>query len=302
MKKIILPLFLCLFVTIWSGDQHLQTSADPQTGILTLNLSNEKQVKVNLENLKVTYYKYPNGQLKFLAFPATKNYYEIYFYLQKNFKKEKILLNKDFQMQNSILLLHGPSEQFDINGNILSITEWKKGKLNGKQAFYNSTTGILLEKRYFSNNFPVKTWTTYYPNESPSAQLSFPLNEKEWENTEIIAPYQKEKTMLTLLNANYPHPFTTKLTWYYTNGEKLKEIEYQFNKNGSQIMAIQTGKIYYYNKKGKTIGMQNTPEGNGNVIIKIPSLGMIYHTETTWFNHKVFKKTTHSQPQKTSDY
>ena len=284
-------IILFLPLNIWTADQHHQTTVNPKTGELTLNIPYQDPKTINLYHPNVQYSKFSDGQLKFISFHEIGTYFEISFYPQKIQDKEKIAIVKRFKTGPKIKLLDGPSMQLDEDGNIISLTEWSMGKLNGKQEFY-SEKSQLTEKREFENNLPIKKWVTFYPNGQVSSEIIFPASETEWKKTEI--PNTKLPFKNNLRTANYPHPFTATLTWYYPNGKKSKEIEYLFYKNNEQILLLETGKATFYGPNGKKIGSKNTPNGNGKEQFSIHSLGIHYQKEITWFNNSIFK-VIHSQ-------
>lgn len=278
---------LCLIALnflLTSANQHLQTSADPKSGLLRFKvLEDEISIRLNAPGTKYT--KYPNGRIKHLSFQIVTTFYEVDFYPELRAGKEQVSKIQRFNIFDNQKLLHGRTQSFDPYGNLTTAANWNKGRLHGKQFVYDEDGNIIEEAEYLWG-FPINTWTTYYPNGKKATEIQFPPSDVEWNKSSIEGESNKPESLFTM---DYPHPFPVSEKWYFSTGELQREKEYKAYKNKDLFVMIDSGVSTSYNKRGLKTLVQDTPRGEGIVTETQRGLGVTYTAITQWISNEKFK-------------
>ena len=260
-----------------SAKMHIQTSADPLTGRIVLDLKGE-QLEVNLEGPGVLTEKYRNGELKSLILNFMGKQYNIFFHPKDGPSEEQIALVQRFRVSDGKMLLHGATLMFDKFGTLLRETDWYEGKLHGAQNSYNADAQIL-EERKFQHGYPIGTWKQYYYNGTVASEMAFPASDLEWEKTRGEGGISGAKTLYAMA---YAKPVTTKEIWYSLEGRKIKDIEYQLYQEGTSFIIKATGIAHSFGSHGEITRRYNTPNGTGTITSD--------NSVSWWFNDTLFKR------------
>lgn len=271
---------------------YWSTTVDKISKQMRIRLKDGGEINFNLEGPGVVVRTYKDGALKHVTIPVNTAVTEVYFYPQDRFVKEKVALIQSFNNLKGIVVLHGPTKLYDEEGNLVLDENWDAGLLNGKWRRL-SKLGMVLEERQYHMGFPIKTWTSYYPNGKKSSQITFPQDMNEWKATELEGTGESPGS---LYSADYYHPFRTQEVWYSEDGVKQKEIHYEMIKEGRFVSVLGTGKADSYTPYGKLSRRLRIPQGTGNDEHFYQHFDQQYLERKTWFNDEIFKTVSLSGP------
>ena len=291
MSKFSLRALLLVFSFIFMGaNQHFNTSINPKTGIIKLQLDNNIKL-VKLDSPNTQYEKYPDGSLKLLKFNSINIIYELTFHPKIFVSKERIASIKRFQQDGNRIYLQGPTQTFNQAGQLMTETNWNDGVLNGRQIIYNSHS--LTEERFFSHGFPIKTWRLYYTNGNKAQEITFPDNFETWLTSEISGPIPNSSNLAL---TTFAHPIKIKELYFTPQGQvKREHTHFMFKKENSLFIANRY-QAQVYNTSGKIYLRETQNFGTKKQSREITSFGTTYFHNQFWFSNKLFKTTHYTLP------
>jgi|SaaInlStandDraft_3_1057020.scaffolds.fasta_scaffold49715_1 antitoxin component YwqK of YwqJK toxin-antitoxin module len=248
-KKLFILGIVAVGLLCVSANLHLQTSADEGL-YLHLKLGNVLHT-IHLESPGIKIDKYPSGQLKHLSIPRLNGLWEIFFHKPMyDDMKEQISLIKRFRLVGEMYTLEGPVEQYNEDGDVISVTTWNEGVMHGPQMRYDDY-GLVLEERYYDQGFPIGAWKMYYTSGNIATEIAFPKSKSEWDETYV--PPARGYTSDSIFAMPYYHPKMTQEIWYDEDGVKFKEIEREYYRDGNRFVIAKTGTTRSYNEDGKVV-------------------------------------------------
>lgn len=246
-------LLLCFLFPFYLGgaDLHLQTSADPYTGQIQVEL-NDKLISVNLDKPGVKIEKHADGKLKALEFVHGNLVYVVKFFHGYGIS-EKIAEVASYSTLNGKKVLKGPLKRFNQEGDLISEQNWMDGKLHGLQKVYD-TYGFLRQEGKFAFGYPVGIWKNYYFDGSVATEIHFPENVSKWQETE--KPPRGDADESTLRGFVQIKPIEAKEIWYSLKGFKQREVDLRLYKKGSYFYIEKAGNFKTFDFEGNVIGKQ----------------------------------------------
>lgn len=288
MKKSLLLIGSILIAGLFMGaNLHHQTSVDPITLYLTVNIGKEELV-INLESPGLIIKKYPDGYLKHLTVPFINSIWKIYFYPhQEEMKIERVSLVQRFRERNNYLLLHGQVESYNEYGRLMASSVWYEGKLHGKSEVYNSY-GQLIEEKEYEEGFPVNEWKQYYDNGEVATKVSFPPSKKDWEDADLLKVSSEDIFSIASHEA-----LNAEEIWYDESGLKIKEIIYELYQRGERYVIEKTGVVRSFEGEEKLVMEESflDSDQSGNRRLYYNNLGKNYENRQIWYGGKLFKTT-----------
>ncbi|MBN4067114.1 hypothetical protein JYU14_03420 [Simkania negevensis] len=297
-KKIIflfqLIIIFSFFPSLAKADNLFSALAakEEKTKRLHIHLDGEV-LEVNLHSPSTNIEYYPNGRIKHIAIDGITILYEIDFYPGYLNAPSQPSLVQQYTSYENQLLLNGPTIRFDRKGNVLSITHWKIGKLDGAQKIYNNDIA-LIEERHYEMGYPVKLWNSYYINGKKATTIQFPKSIIEWEKSLVG---MKHPLSRELYNAPFQHPITIEEKWYDQDGLLYKAFTRQAWKSGESFTVRNTGKATSYNPYGEIVQKREAPSGTGREELFLPGPGSITTKRSAWFDRDLFNETAVTLPQ-----
>lgn len=289
MYRPLLTICLCFSFSLFAADRHINTSADPTTQIIRIDVGGE-ELQVHLNSPGVKYTKDYKGYLRKLSFYHLSTHYRIHFHSPGDFfHKESVAKIARFSKVNGHWLLNDKVRTFDDMGQLLTESSWQDGYLHGSQRVYN-TIGDLIEERTFEKGYPVGQWITYYASEKGNkiaTLVEFPENYEKWLETYI--PYKEHSRQQNLATMRPVKTTAITETWYNQHGSKQKEQIYQVAKKGRSFVVFKEGPIRYFDHNGFVIREAKLKRGTGLETRRMLSLGVEYRLERHWFNGVLIK-------------
>ena len=284
--------FIAIFLSgeqlVQAADMHLQTSANPITQHIKIQLPDEN-IDVFLDNPGVTYTKSQKHHLTYISFVRLNTLYHIWFYPKEHSEVyEAPALVKQFQNYEDNWLLEGSVRTFDREGNILTETHWSEGRMHGPQRIFSKKLK-LIEKREYERGLPVGTWTTYYENESVASEIEFPESLVGWETT--LVPYHEEDITITneIQVMPYYQPVTVKSTWYNQDSLKQRERLYEIYFDGEDISKSELVEEKFFDHSGR-VSRESRLSGKSGIESSTLRAGSNdFHTTRHWINGVLFK-------------
>lgn len=234
---------LCLALLLSSGNRHSQSSADPQSGQLTLKLHSE-QVLVNLDAPGTSYEKDASGAFTTLRFNRLNKLYIVTFHPQGLRVEERVSSVRRLAYHGDQLVYSGASEVYDPEGMLLQRTSWIEGKLDGPFQTYDHT-GVLREERFYEKGLPVKQWTTRYEDGTLASQTQFPESYSVWEETR----QQQDQTSVYLLTSRAATEVTE--SWFSFSGQKQRQRSSQARLGSDGLIRITPKTERYFDEQGR---------------------------------------------------
>lgn len=268
---------LGLVLVTTSANQHLQTSADPVSQELLLELGGEK-VSVLLDGEGVEFEKSPKGHLTYLSFFRLNRLVKLWFHPHSDMDfKEKVSLSKRFQLADGRWLLHGPQRAYDRFGELLWEANWMEGRLHGAQRVL-SEFHVLREERHFDQGYPVGEWKLFYDGGELASQTTFPDSKKAWKKT--FERGSEPKASLYFMD--YVNPLSGKETWYSPDGYKQKEQVLVFRSDGKTYHVEESGEVRYFDIYGNVVRTILVADGEGSDTNDFTTMGSRYRRTLEW--------------------
>ncbi|MDF2577753.1 MAG: toxin-antitoxin system YwqK family antitoxin [Chlamydiales bacterium] len=276
-----------------SADRFSQTTANPDTKMLQIRLK-DQWFEINLDTPGIKISRYPNGTLKQISIQIVNISYSIHFYEQIQKAPEKVALIKRFQSFQDRLLLHGKTERYDEDGHLLVEINWQEGKLHGAQRIYNRDFK-LIEEREYDSGFPIGLWKTYYPDGNIASEISFPASSAQWRDTRLEGKAPSSGHIAVM---NYHHPVKAKETWYYLNGSKQREREFDISEYQLSYTIMPTGASTSFSPHGTVVRNVTVALGEKHEHNTLKASGNIYYKDKLWYSDSLFKEweQLHIQP------
>ena len=144
-------------------------------GDLQIPLNSSKAVKSYLRD----------GGLKSIYYETGRAAVVLDFYPKRNTDREKNLVysSRVYLKVSGQLLLHEYMYLFERDRDLLFISRWQQGVLDGEYLVFDGK-GNVRESRHYTMGYPIKEWRQYYPTGVLASTVSFPEAEEAWGETE----------------------------------------------------------------------------------------------------------------------
>lgn len=266
-----------------SANQHLQTSADPQTREFRIRIDGEV-VECNLEAPGTEIVTYPNGNIQSLRFDVVTTRIFVTFHPERRHGEEMVNSLQRYNMYDDKIIPDGEWQSLSPNGALLTRHNWQAGKLHGRQETYNRF-GQLIKESHYDEGYPVGVWKMYYAEGGIATAVTFPESASLWRDTlptgGIYTDDEAYRKRLSLMQVR-THA-SAKEVWYSQNGVKLKELQYRVHAEPTGTFTmIPSGCQKTFRRNGTLQTETRLQNGTGKTVEHLRDAKGAYQRVTHW--------------------
>lgn len=166
---------------------------------------------------------------------------------QKETKNEEIQITEKYSTLKETDIKQGPYERKDLNGELLEISNYDKGKLHGEQKLYEK--GVIYSTANYDQGKITGKYQSYYPNGEVYVEGNY-QNEMMDGKWKTYYETGKLKEVVYFKNNEENGPFVE----FHTNGNLKAEGEYLDGDN-------EHGELLLYSPNGILIQKMNCDRG-----------------------------------------
>ncbi|MCB1135545.1 MAG: hypothetical protein KDK78_04680 [Chlamydiia bacterium] len=280
---VLIPLAASCFL---GASLHPNTSMDPKTKILTLKIPDDI-IQVNLDSPGVEVYYFPDHTLRRVVYYQLNKQIDIRFHHTGVPAMERVAQIKRFSIVDENFYLDGASQTFDLDGHLITESNWIQGLMDGAQRVLNKEQ-IVRDLRYYERGFPVGRWEQRYADGTLASEINFPASYSDWMALRGTTPELTGRA--SLADHVPPKRETTLGVWYNQSGIKQAECEYFVSCDGSKAIIARSGNARIFDHDGQVVRETKLVNGTGWELRQLEAEEGRYEEKTVWINGEVIQK------------